>query len=162
MGGQQECNSRATGRPARDDKSSPLVTADPSRLGRFARKRERMPTNRWCLTLKFSFRGGLSWRRHPPALRALRQGSRQASPFEKGGLRGICPPWRPPSERAAGDETGNHWQTETLPTNRIWSLAAMLVLCLGSASSAQDARQAAPAPLASAQPRRLSCWTKYR
>ena len=35
---------------------------------------------RWCLTLQFSFRGGRSWRRNPPALRA--------SPA-KGGLRGI-------------------------------------------------------------------------
>ena len=30
-----------------------------------------------------------SWRKNPPALRALRQGSGQASPFAKGGLRGI-------------------------------------------------------------------------
>ena len=27
----------------------------------------------------------------------------------------MYPPWRPPSERAAGDETGYHLQTETLP-----------------------------------------------
>ena len=34
-----------------------------------------MRTNRWCLTLKFPFRGGRSWRSNPPALRA--------SPFAK-------------------------------------------------------------------------------
>ena len=38
-----------------------------------------------CITLQFSFRGGRSWRRNPPALRA--------SPFDKGGFarRGDCP-----------------------------------------------------------------------
>ena len=37
------------------------------------------------------------------------------SPLKKEGLRGICSTWRPPSERAAGEETGNHCHTETLP-----------------------------------------------
>ena len=34
--------------------------------------------------------------------------------FVKGGLRGIYPTWRPPSERATEDEIGKHLQTETL------------------------------------------------
>ena len=79
-------------------------------LGIVKHKASELGTDRneeWCLTLQFSFRGGLSWCRNPPALRA--------STFDKGGLRGICPPWRLPSERAAGEETGNHFQTETLP-----------------------------------------------
>ena len=72
----------------------------------------------WCLTLQFSFRGGLSWRSNPPALRALRRGSGQASPFAKGGLRGIfrcmaCPRREPLGRRQASIFKLRHYQRVT-------------------------------------------------
>ena len=55
------------------------------------------------------------WRRNPPALHALRRGSGQASPFGKGGLRGIFRHSSHPRSGPLWVRRSSHFQTDAVP-----------------------------------------------